>query len=329
MIAQFDFDGTLALGNNLNLEHMYPNQYIIDLCNKLFDDGNKIVIATARGSKSCNTQNERIEKYKNRIVEWLSKHNVKYHELSFNKEYADIYIDDRAYNIDAQLVYEKLDFGFTANKVRRFNNQIIKQTGSALDERKWFEHANNIGIITPKIYHTDIDTITLSYINGKYSIDYKLNNQLLKIFQKASPTNNLEYNSYIDRIQRHIENNKAILNKEKILTKLKLFNVEPTFNHGDYSITNLIYDGNIVLPIDPIHNEKTFQSYEIDIAKNLFSILFYLQDAALYKESLLFYSLEYGIAENKLKTLIAAESIRVATYNQKYNDISNNLIEAL
>ena len=46
----------------------------------------------------------------------LNKHNINYHELSFYKEYADVYIDDRGVNIKDTIYYDKLDSKFTNNK---------------------------------------------------------------------------------------------------------------------------------------------------------------------------------------------------------------------
>jgi hypothetical protein len=114
-----------------------------------------------------------------------------------------------------------------------------------------------------------------------------------------------------------------------LISLLESFYLYPTFSHGDFSVTNLILSNGIVYPIDPICNERTFQSYIIDIAKNLFSILFYVKDYDLYNETFKEYTETFNLEKQQIKILIASESVRVATYNGKFNDVSNNLIKAL
>ena len=99
MVIIIDFDGTLALGDTSDINKMSPNLKLVSLINQMYNDGNTIKIVTARGCKSCSNIKERNKKYYNIISKWLKKHNINYHELSFNKEYADVYIDDRGYNI--------------------------------------------------------------------------------------------------------------------------------------------------------------------------------------------------------------------------------------
>lgn len=80
-----DMDGTYA--NNT------PNKEIINICNKLYASGNKIVLYTARGSGSG--------------IDWsditkqqLEKWGLKYHQLYFGKPAADFYIDDRMLSLE-------------------------------------------------------------------------------------------------------------------------------------------------------------------------------------------------------------------------------------
>jgi hypothetical protein len=97
MIYVFDLDHTLCDtkkkdDGNWDYLNSTPYQDRINKVNKLFDDGNKIIIETARGNSSkinwyINTHNQ--------LVSW----GLKFHELRTGVKYgADFYIDDKAIN---------------------------------------------------------------------------------------------------------------------------------------------------------------------------------------------------------------------------------------
>ena len=90
-----DFDNTLAYTDK-GIKHALPNQPLIDKLNGLHYQGYTIEIYTARGSISCDSRPEAIERFYPVIENWLSKHEVKYNKLSFNKPLARYYIDDKA-----------------------------------------------------------------------------------------------------------------------------------------------------------------------------------------------------------------------------------------
>ncbi len=94
----FDIDG--VLGKYADIKDMngdyannIPNEQIINICNKLYDAGNKIVLHTARGSGngidwSATTR------------EQMSRWGVRYHVLTFGKPAADFYIDDKMLSLE-------------------------------------------------------------------------------------------------------------------------------------------------------------------------------------------------------------------------------------
>ena len=65
----------------------------IDIINKLFDAGNKIVYWTARGTGSGIDWREVTEKQ-------FEKWGVKYHDLKFGKPIYDLFIDDKNINTE-------------------------------------------------------------------------------------------------------------------------------------------------------------------------------------------------------------------------------------
>jgi cytidyltransferase-like protein len=72
-----------------------PFPYMVDTINKLYDEGNHIIIFTARGKSSGIDWSELTKGQLNR---W----GVKYHQLEpmFNKPNADIFIDDKGINVE-------------------------------------------------------------------------------------------------------------------------------------------------------------------------------------------------------------------------------------
>jgi tRNA A-37 threonylcarbamoyl transferase component Bud32 len=329
MIIVVDFDGTLAIGDTSDLENMTPNSSIVKLVNDLYNDGNVINIVTARGSKSCSSIEEKEKKYFNKITNWLKKYNINYNSISFNKEYGDIYLDDKCFNVNDNIIYQKLDTNFTGNKVRRINNIVTKKTETSVNEFNWFTKAKQLGINVPEVLSYDIDSIATEFIDGKNCENFDLIQSTINILKNTNPTNTSNYHSYIKRIENHIKNNKSIINGDKLIENLKNINPPNTFNHGDFSIYNIIEQNNNLFLIDPIYSNDLFQSYYLDIAKHLFSVLFYKFDYKLYDEFYKKYIDLFYLDGNIIDILIASESVRVANKNNKFYDVSNNLIDNL
>ena len=88
----FDIDGTIC-STNCEYKDAEPIISVIAYINKLYESGNEIIMFTSRGTKSG------INWYdftKNQIDTW----GLQYHKLIMDKPQADVFIDDRAINID-------------------------------------------------------------------------------------------------------------------------------------------------------------------------------------------------------------------------------------
>lgn len=86
----FDIDGVVAtIVPCLDYGLSGPNREMIRAINFLHDQGHRIVLFTARGSK---TGQDWRETTRRQMAEW----GVKYHDLAFGKPAADYYIDDKA-----------------------------------------------------------------------------------------------------------------------------------------------------------------------------------------------------------------------------------------
>ena len=89
MIYCFDLDGTLCHTEGSDYMNSIPMQERIDVVNRLFDEGNTILIDTARGAGSGINW---LDETKEQLAQW----DVKYHKLRVRiKFHADIFIDDK------------------------------------------------------------------------------------------------------------------------------------------------------------------------------------------------------------------------------------------
>jgi uncharacterized HAD superfamily protein len=99
MIWCIDIDGTLC--ENISCENeedyskaekyemMEPFEDMVEIVNALYDNGDRIVIHTARGMSNGSDLQEVTERQ-------LKRWGVKYHELVMGKPRADFYVDDKA-----------------------------------------------------------------------------------------------------------------------------------------------------------------------------------------------------------------------------------------
>jgi CMP-N,N'-diacetyllegionaminic acid synthase len=105
-IIAFDLDDVICYRSK-EYEHLGPNKYdycepdqsVIDLVNSLYEDGNKIVIYTARGMSQYKGNVSLIysELY-SKTIQQLDSWGLKYHQLVMGKIHYDLLIDDKALN---------------------------------------------------------------------------------------------------------------------------------------------------------------------------------------------------------------------------------------
>ena len=88
-----DIDGTICFTEKSDYYNSIPNYEKIEKFNKLYDEGNKINYWTARGAVSGKNWDEF-------TVKQLNNWNVKYTTINMDKPHYDVWIDDKAINID-------------------------------------------------------------------------------------------------------------------------------------------------------------------------------------------------------------------------------------
>ena len=88
-IMCFDIDGTICSITNGTYEFAEPKNDRINVVNRLYDEGYRILLFTARGST---TGIDWEEITKRQMELW----GVNYHELHFGKPHYDVYVGDKA-----------------------------------------------------------------------------------------------------------------------------------------------------------------------------------------------------------------------------------------
>jgi hydroxymethylpyrimidine pyrophosphatase-like HAD family hydrolase len=92
MIYCFDLDGTLCTNTNGDYKNAEPFLKRIKIVNELHENGNKIIIDTARGAT---TGIDWLELTTKQLNDW----GVKYHKLYVGRKlHYDIIVDDKAIN---------------------------------------------------------------------------------------------------------------------------------------------------------------------------------------------------------------------------------------
>lgn len=114
-LLAIDLDDTLCYRPK-NIEHLKGDKYNyckpinenIELINKLYDAGNKIIIYTARGMFTYNMDitlvyDKLFDLTKKQLINW----NVKYHKLVMGKHPYDFLLDDKALSLNEKYKLEE------------------------------------------------------------------------------------------------------------------------------------------------------------------------------------------------------------------------------
>lgn len=288
-----DLDDTISFCQDRNFSNATPNQPVIDKINELFDLGWEIFIVTARGCISCSTREEADKKYRDQIESWLKNNGVKYTILSFQKELAAYYVDDKAIRPDEFVALEikNLQNGWSGATVELRGDKVYKTAPNSLEVVQWYKIAKSFDINVPKIHSIIGDTICMEYINPEYVVDpldlfkaglYLIETLKSKPFYGNSALNNIE--NYIDRLRNHsskFNDDEMISIAQSCINNLISLNDEFDLNsgvfksmcHGDLTLENMISSGGTVWFIDPIYEptKPTYSSWILDLSKLIYS----------------------------------------------------------
>lgn len=299
-----DLDDTISFCQDRNFANALPNTPVINKINELYEQGWEIHIVTARGCISCSTRSEADAKYRQQIEEWLNKNGVKYHDLSFNKQLAAYYVDDKALRPDefAVLEIKNLQDGWSGATVELRGNLVYKTAPNSYAAAAWYHlvQDHHIGIFTPEVHSVIGDTICLQYIEPEHpdessesEIDASKVMEALYAISKMKqvkkvPVSDNSILNYIPRLTKHSEKFKesdpemfeiaerCINAISELNTKYNLDSEEfQSLCHGDMTLENVIisYNNGEGYFIDPIYepNSPTYSSWLLDISKLVYS----------------------------------------------------------
>lgn len=310
VIISVDFDGTLTIGNRGTIQNLQPNVALIQRLNNLRSTTDiYIKIVTARGARAGLSLEQKAYTYHNQIATWLKKHNVPYDLISFNKEYAHIYVDDMSVLPNAEL--NGFISYYTGNRIIDTGATIVKHCKTAEIESAWYELARavlkNTSLTIPDVLFSNKDILITKKYHQVRHTTYRDLFQIAMRFKEYAPINTYSYSTYVDNIVVP----KGASDKVKTaVSYLPEFAHDATFYHGDLSIDNCIITDYGKVLIDP--NPKVFGSYITDMGKAVISCF-----AA-------------GLEVPHGSDIFAiAEGCRVAKYKPEFIEIVNTYAERL
>lgn len=310
MIIICDFDGTLALGNKSHITLCEPNYLLIERLKRLKSTIDcKIKIVTARGSKNGLTLKEKKKKYERLIVDFCTNYDIPYDEISFNKEYGDLYIDDMTINQYDE--FNGLSSYFTNNKLIFTEKTVIKKTSQSLFEKNWYEIAK-VNFSVPEVFFCNDETIITERIN-----DFKkpTADDFIDILEKMKriEVKNYPFYTYKENIKIDDESSDYTI---KYIKQIKEH--RGSFFHGDLSTTNVLKTEDDTYLIDPNY-KNIFGSWKTDAGKAIFSLIAYEKN---WNEA---EKIVRHFDDKTLWNFAISEGMRVVKNKKEYISIVNNI----
>ena len=273
----FDIDDTICNNKNRDYENAIPFKDVIDKINKLHKQGAKITLYTSRGMVSCNGDLEKIIKKNKPILEkWLKKNKVEYDELIFGKPLGDMYVDDKAINVNDFINQDfKILNGHSGYKVIRLGNLVKKEMseGNYIKLMNWYMESQNIAK-SPKITSNLYNTVYMEYIDGENAYNC-LNKKLLKkIINQILKFKEVKYKKFdkdylLNKIGYHQSEdtywNKYVHECQNLVAKLDLKKYA-SLSHYDMTLANIIVKDDEIYLLDSLF-DKEASSYLLDFAK--------------------------------------------------------------
>ena len=313
LIIAVDFDGTLCLGNKSHITASEPNYPLKLKLQKIKKELNAhIKIVTARGSKNSLDIHDKQKKYLPLIKQFCALYNIPYDEISFNKEYAHLYIDDMT--IDQNADFFGYNSIFTKNKLIFTDKTVVKYCKSALLEKEWYTIADHL-YNTPEVLFCNDELIITKKIQKDSEPTINDIIELLYSF-KSNQIKNFHFQTYLNNIKVPNFSSKKTI---EILSYLP--ECEPTFFHGDLTNSNVVVNDKKLFLIDPNY-KYIFGNYLTDAGKAFFGLVAYNFDYSSAKKIVD----EFG---KDVLRFAVSEGSRVCKYKPEYISIVNNISDLI
>lgn len=273
----FDIDDTICNNKNRDYENAIPFKDVIKKINNLHKQGAKITLYTSRGMVSCNGDIDKIIKKNKAILEkWLEKNKVEYDELVFGKPLGDMYIDDKAINVNDFINKDfKVLNGHSGYKVIRLGNLVKKEMAEEnyIKLMDWYKESKGIAN-SPKITSNLYSAVYMEYIDGENAYNC-LNKKLLdKIIKQILRFKDVKYKKFdkkilLVKLEKHKSNdmmwNRIVSNCQMLVDDLDLKQYA-SLSHYDMTLANIIVKDNEIYLLDSLL-DKEASSYLLDFAK--------------------------------------------------------------
>ncbi len=201
--------------------------------------------------------------------------------------------------------------------------EFIQETSELFPKSNYFFYNNELcarATLYPGRSFEEIDELLKrKWFPSRVNLDQVI--ELVEKYKAYQWLNKLTFTAYYERILYHVEQSE-ISNGHKILDALKPIKLEPTFAHGDLSVRNIIQTDTGPKLIDPLYFWN-FGSYILDYAKLAFTLKFFNGDMEGFEKIKSVANVPY------FDVLVAAECMRVSTYNHKFDFICENLLNEL
>jgi len=209
----FDLDNTLCdtkknEEGNWDYLHSTPFTERINIVNKLFDNGDYIIIETARGSVSKKNWYEQTH---NQLINF----GLKFHELRAGVKFnGDIFIDDKGVNsedffsngdVEVVNVYPK------NTRITLFNEIFVERNEERLDEYVYCINKNIDNTLIQKIYlvcYSELYENNKNYFDDLLNNKIKPNNKISLILDKDNKR--FTFNNFLDFVKKLVHDESIV-----------------------------------------------------------------------------------------------------------------------
>lgn len=255
------FDEIISHSVLSDLDSVIPNWELVNRLNRFFELGYEIHCYLSRDDEYTEI------KYKPKLLNFLSKHKIKFTNLRFD-------VPDGLYYIDSKHItsnnFINLDVIKFSSKTERHGDTVFKFSENCFNEYQWYEYAEYI-IKVPKIYSLLDQTLKMEYIEKTEAPTLSSIEITLEKF-KNTPTRPTKFNTYLDSLEPHLKYYSPDY-REFVIGELKkcskYYESNTSFCHGNFTLEHMISRDGILYLVSPGWCQELWSSWLLDVSKLL------------------------------------------------------------